>query len=591
MLNRLTTAARVSRLVMATLHEHLSDDPVQLAVLVGQRLPSRARGAVAHGVMSVAPPRTIAYSLGQWFSGRRTEVLSALHSAAEAGAPQPRLERLASLAVATGQARDAERLADLVASQRGALLSARARWLQGRLGEALQRLPVGPTDKHAQRVRERLVGEFEVLSGRWAPRLPLPPRPLEPVDGRVLHIVTNSVPYTRSGYSLRTQHIVRAQRAAGLDPHVVTRPGYPVTVGLPTSLDGQVVDGVPHHRLLPAKLGPAPDARLTQQVELTAHLVERLRPSVLHATSHYINGLVALALGERYRLPVVYEVRGFLEETWVSRLGPDAENTDRYRLSRERETECMQRADLVVTLGEVMRDEIAARGIDPEKILVAPNAVDDGFLAPPPDPAGLRAHLGVRPDEIVLGTVTSVVPYEGLDTLVNAVRLLKNRGKAVRLLVVGDGVELPALQRQAAELGLAGIATFTGRVPHDHVRDYHAAIDVFVLPRRDDRVCRLVTPLKPIEAMATGRPVVASDLPALREIVQHQKTGALFPADDASALAAAVEPLLSDGALRSSLGSAARAWVAEGRTWASNAQRYRAAYAALGAARREGNRS
>jgi glycosyltransferase involved in cell wall biosynthesis len=392
--------------------------------------------------------------------------------------------------------------------------------------------------------------------------------------------VNDALPTTSAGYTIRTHQIVLAQRAAGLDPHVVTRCGFPVTQG---KLDGRrlvELDGIPYHRLLPWVMPAQADRKA---VELAARLTERLRPSVLHAASNYANARVALALAERYRLPVVYEVRGFWEDTWLSRY-PDAAklaDSERYKRNRDLETQCMLAADLVVTLGEAMRDEIVKRGVPADKVLIVPNAVSAEFLEPLPGPGNLRESLKIKPGEHVVGVVSSLVPHEGIGTLLQATQLLRARGVPVKALIVGDGPERPVLQRQAASLTDAAI--FTGRVPAAKVREYHALLDIFVVPRTPDRVCQLVTPLKPVEAMASGLCVVASEVEALAEIIKHEVTGALTIPQDPVSLADCLQGLLYSPNIRKKLGENARQWAAAGRTWAHNAARYRDAYARLGA--------
>ena len=181
----------------------------------------------------------------------------------------------------------------------------------------------------------------------------------------------------------------------------------------------------------------------------------------------------------------------------------------------------------------------------------------------------------------MVGTTTSCVGYEGLDVLLDAVSLLRERGEPVHALIVGDGPELPALRARAERSGLNGAAHFTGRVPADRVRHHHAALDVFVVPRRDERVCRLVTPLKPVEAMAGGLPVVASDLPALREIVEPGVTGELIPAGDSARLADVVANLAYSRRKRNSYGRAGQKRVGVDRTWTQAVYRYNQAYRVL----------
>jgi glycosyltransferase involved in cell wall biosynthesis len=235
-----------------------------------------------------------------------------------------------------------------------------------------------------------------------------------------------------------------------------------------------------------------------------------------------------------------------------------------------------------VTLGEAMRDEIIERGVDPDKVIIVPNGVSEEFLRPLPDDNGqLKARLGIQPGEHVVGLVSSLVAHEGIGTLLEAVKILGDRGVRTRALIVGDGPERSALQRQAQDLGIDAI--FPGRVPMSQVRQYHAVLDVFVVPRTPDRVCQLVTPLKPVEAMASGLPVVVSAVKALSEIVSDKATGRLSPPLDPGALADTLQGLLEDRDLRAKLGANAREWVARDRTWAHNAARYREAYQRLGA--------
>ena len=400
----------------------------------------------------------------------------------------------------------------------------------------------------------------------------------------MLHIVTDALPSTSAGYTVRTQEIALAQRAAGLDPHVVTRIGFPVTAG---AIDGRKtvsVDGVPYHRLLPWVMPGRMDALYETHLRYAAELTTELKPAVLHAASNYANAVIALALRDATRLPVVYEVRGFWEDTWLSRHAGtrDLKLSDRYRLTRALETHCMKSADLVVTLGEAMRDEILERGVDPDKVIIVPNGVSEEFLRPLPDDQGkLKASLGIKPGEHVVGLVSSLVAHEGIGTLLEAVKILNDRGVRTRALIVGDGPERPALQRQAAALGIDAI--FPGRVPMSQVRAYHAVLDVFVVPRTPDRVCQLVTPLKPVEAMASGLPVVVSGVRALSEIVNDKVTGLVSAPLDPAALADALSGLLDSPELRAELGANAREWVARDRTWAHNAARYREAYERLGA--------
>ena len=569
---------RVLVLAASIAWRHVSDDPVRALLLSGRLLPGPLRGW-----LRFAGPYGRAATL--WGTGERDAALAALSDS-------PR--RLAAFALAVDQpAVAASAIARLTAAgrpkDRQPVLTARLAWREGRLTEALANLD-GASGTQARRLRVTLAAEQRILDGT-SPRLPARPEPAgtkpakakPAIGGRVLHLVTDALPATSAGYTIRTHEIVLAQRAAGLDPHVVTRAGYPVTQG---RLDGRQLvelDGISYHRLLPARLPAQPAAVADLGLAMAAELTSRLRPSVLHAASNFANARIALALRERYHLPVVYEVRGFWEDTWLSR-HPDAARlagSELYLGNRELETRCMLAADLVVTLGEAMREEIMARGVPAGKILIVPNAVGPDFLSPLPDATALGRELGIGPEEYVAGVVSTLSPYEGIGTLLEATALLRARGVPARALIVGDGTERAALQRQAARAGLAQAAIFTGRVPAAKVREFHALLDVFVVPRTSDRVCQLVTPLKPVEAMASGICVVTSEVKALTEIVKHEVTGALTVPQDPVSLANCLERLFYSPDIRRKLGDNAREWVARDRTWALNAARYQDAYARL----------
>jgi glycosyltransferase involved in cell wall biosynthesis len=565
---------------------HAAADPVRALLLAWRVLPAPLRGW-----LRLAGP--YGRSAVLWGAGDRDAALASL-----AGSPR----RLAAFALAADQPAAAAAAVDRLArgDRHRPVLTARLAWREGRLTDALHAVDHA-SGRSARRLRATLAAEQPLLPGQsmivnsFGHIAPVSVRDHETRQGgaaragfepgRVLHLVTDALPATSAGYTIRTHEIALAQRVAGLDPHVATRAGYPVTQG---RIDGRrlvELDGVPYHRLLPWRMPGRADTLARQGLELADALTRQLRPAVLHAASNYANARLALALRERYGLPVVYEVRGFWEDTWLSRYPDAAEraSSELYQRNRDLETRCMLAADLVVTLGEAMREEIAARGVPGEKILIVPNAVSGEFLQPLPDAATLREDLGIKPDEYITGVVSSLVPHEGIGTLLGATAILRARGVPVRALIVGDGPERAALQRQAVQAGLAEAAVFTGRVPASKVRQFHALLDIFVVPRTPDRVCQLVTPLKPVEAMASGLCVVTSEVKALTEIVKHEVTGMQTVPQDPVSLADCLEYLIYSPDIRRKLGDNAREWVARDRTWSHNAARYRDAYARLGA--------
>ncbi len=474
------------------------------------------------------------------------------------------------------------------------LARARLAFDQGRYTDALghAEAAVGLGASGAPAFAERVRGHLMILRPEWLPDPRWDGQRTAAVrgqvtKGRILHLVTVSLPYRLAGYTVRTQSVIRAQIEAGLDAHVATRAGFPRRDGFPDAPVDELVDGVPYHRLAPdlTVLG-RPDRTLTEAAIATAALVERLRPAALQPASNYLQARLAFAVARPVGLPVVYEVRGFWEESWAAGQGLDetqALATDRYWMSREAETAAMLEADAIVTLSETMRREIIDRGCPPDRITVVPNAVEIERFDPVTRDDALASSLGIEPSDLVVGYISTFNAYEGIPVLLEAAARLRAQGRRLRVLLVGDGDQEAVIREAGRRLGLDdGTLVMPGRVSHGRIRGYYSLIDVFVVPRIASRVSRLVAPLKPFEAMALERAVVVSDLPVLREIVTPNETGMTFTADDPDDLARVVGGLLDDPALRARLGRQAREWIAIERTWAENGRRYRELYERLG---------
>ena len=562
-------------LAATTASRHVSDDPVVLSLQVSRRLPARLVQPLAKAVCrvfprSVAAPALIAASVSGDAAGleRRFEIALAQ------GLAGNRARIAADVALAAGQPDWADKfLPAAKGAKRLPSTVARRKWYDGDMQGAVDALTSqnGSMKWH----QRRLAGELRTFSG-WQPELGHVS--MDPVAGRVLHFLTNSLPHTGSGYAQRGHSILTAQRDAGWDVLAVTRLGYPVQVGKVTAHEQDVVDGVTYRRMIPSRLAATADARLQQEAEHLLQIALEFRPQVLHTTTHFANGLVVGAVARALDIPWVYEVRGQLADTWASTRAEDAKSSQRYVQFQASEASVMADVDQIVTLGEAMQESIVGAGVPAEKILLAPNAVGGAFLNAPKTTTEARTALGLDPELNYIGTVSSLVDYEGIDHLVEAFALLEPAFPQLRLLIVGNGTSLPVLQDQVKRLGLANKTVFTGRVPRESTPLYHQALDVFVVPRKDMDVTRVVTPLKPVEALASARPVVASDLPALREIVESSVNGMLCAPDNPSQLASVLSLLLNDPVLRERLGQTGRKRVLQTRTWAANAAAYSAAY-------------
>jgi PEP-CTERM/exosortase A-associated glycosyltransferase len=390
---------------------------------------------------------------------------------------------------------------------------------------------------------------------------------------RVLHILDHSVPL-QSGYVFRTLAILREQRALGWETLHLTGPKQGTGAATEEQVNGWHFYRTPGARsLLDAVTGVAEIKLMGNIASRLDEVARRVRPDVLHAHSPVLNAIPALRVGRRLGIPVVYELRALWEDAAVDH-GTARQGGLRYRVSRGLESWVLRRADAVTTICEGLRRDIVARGIPPEKVTVIPNAVDvEAFAARGAADARLKHELGLD-GAPVLGFIGSFFAYEGLAVLLRALRLLNAQGEPLRVLLVGGGRQEAELKRLAAELGIENQVVFAGRVPHHHVQRYYDLIDVLVYPRLSMRLTELVTPLKPLEAMAQGRLVVASDVGGHRELIRDGETGTLFKAGDPEALAGAVRLLLNQPARWPGLKAAARRYVETERNWKGSVARY-----------------
>ncbi len=394
---------------------------------------------------------------------------------------------------------------------------------------------------------------------------------------RILHVFDHSLPL-HSGYTFRSANILRQQRRMGWETWHLTSPKQ-----VNCQVAEEEADGLHFYRTaLPtgvmSRLPGLNQWALMQATERRLlELAQRLKPDLLHAHSPVLNAYPALAVGRRLGIPVVYEIRAFWEDAAVDH-GTQSEGGLRYRLTKALETHAVRRADQVVTICEGLRRDLVSRGIPADKIGVVPNAVDaEAFtLGGRPDPE-LRARLGLT-GKRVLGFIGSFYAYEGLDLLLEALPRMLAAAPDIRVLLVGGGPQEANLKAQAQALGVADKVVFTGRVPHAEVGRYYDQIDLLVYPRHCMRLTELVTPLKPLEAMAQGRLFVASDVGGHRELIRDGETGLLFKAEDVDALAKrALEALnLPDGG--ETLRRNGRRYVETARNWAATVANYRAIY-------------
>ena len=304
------------------------------------------------------------------------------------------------------------------------------------------------------------------------------------------------------------------------------------------------------------------------------------KAELIHAHTPYRVGLPALKAARKLRLPFVYEMRGMWEETAVAN-GRWRANGPAYRRFQRFENKVLRAADSVVCISETLKHEAISRGIDATKITVVTNAaqiIDDSDLQKHETFDRVVASLGLKPSTRVIGYIGSLREMEGVDLTAEAVAELMKQDFDVRFFVLSGTAGQEELRNLCDRLELGDSAIITGPVPHQFVPQFYQLIDIFVVSRPDAAVTRLVTPLKPFEAMAMKRAVVTSNLDALQEIVADNETGLLFQAGNLSSLVETIKRLVIDEKLISSLGNNAYDWIIHNRTWELVVKNYAVAY-------------
>ncbi len=531
------------------------EDPTLLAVQTSRRLPRPLRDQLARAT-GWFPKSSTTRAFLEFASDKPQAARRTLEELARGRTPRTTLEK------------ELRAQLSLPAEDEHSDAAARAAWFAGDLDRA--------RTLSSARLGMRYRGEAQVLtpgSGMVLPPHPVTPPPYGPL--RVFHFLTNSLPWTRSGYTVRTQALLEAEQGAGIVVGAATRLAYPTLIGRPWAGKEEVVGGIRYHRLQPRTLPRTVDRRLLLQARMLAEEVAKFRPHVLHTTTNYENALTVDAVSRATGIPWVYEMRGNMEESWLARqpeeLRTYRRNSQRFSLMRQRETEMALRADRVVVLSNVQKKDLVSRGVPGGKITIAPNSVEDVLVEVERNPRAARERLGL-PDGFWVGTVTAVVDYEGLPTLLEAAAALARIGLPVNVAIVGDGVALPALKDLAEELGVFDRVVFPGRVDAEEALDWYQALDAFVVPRVDTQVTRNVTPIKGMQARALGVPLIVSDLPALREAYCADGAAIPVPAGDADALAAALKATWAEPLEAENRAAAARSSTS---TWTRVAGRIR----------------
>ncbi|MFD2191867.1 glycosyltransferase [Pistricoccus aurantiacus] len=402
----------------------------------------------------------------------------------------------------------------------------------------------------------------------------------------VVHLHKTAYPYENTGGAIRCLNTALSQQRIGIDPYIITPIGYPRSVGIEGAKNREMIEGIEHFRIggnTDGLRGISLPDRTSYSAFHLAKLIKERGANVIHAASGvrgYELALQALALKRLTGLPLLYEVRSFHEHTWTP-VRSDAIELEKTQLRIIKEDFCMAEADFVTTISFSMQKILIERGVPPDKIAVIPNAIDEAkYLGKTFSPMPIPALEGA---EMVVGYISNMSRREGHQYLIRAIHQLREQTRRdIRGLLVGNGPERENLERLAAELGMAEVIAFPGEVDHSQINAYYKAIDLFVIPRIPDYAADWVTPLKPYEAMALERPIIVTDLPALKEVVgENEERGLVAKPADVESLVGQLQRYIDDPMMRQHKVETAREWVFAERTWSANAKRYETIYRRL----------
>ena len=395
---------------------------------------------------------------------------------------------------------------------------------------------------------------------------------------KILHIFDHSLPL-HSGYTFRSGAILAQQQKLGYQTLHLTSAKHP-----DTEQTEEHASGLHFYRTKrwQSRFWQLPVLRELAVVLATRgrlkQLINEQQPDILHAHSPALNALAALWAARQSRTPLIYEIRAFWEDAAVDH-GSCKEGDLRYRLTRALETYVCKRAHAITTICQGLRDDLIARGIAPEKITVIPNAVNPQQFTPINSRHPQLAEQYGLTNKPVLGFIGSFYAYEGLDLLIRALPLIKQQLPDVRLLLIGGGPQEEALRLLVQQLELSDCVIMPGRVPHQEVMQYYSLIDLLVYPRKAMRLTELVTPLKPLEAMAQGMLLLASDVGGHPELIEHGQTGWLFQRNNIEDLAEqAIRILRNLGGYAEQMRLNGQQFVKEQRNWTVSVSRYQPVY-------------
>lgn len=381
----------------------------------------------------------------------------------------------------------------------------------------------------------------------------------------------SSLPYFSGGYATRAHGLISAINGHGLDTRAYTRPNFPYDVkkDIEEVKKEIAIDNVAYKKTSCDSVRLKDEATyMLDCIDVFDEVIQKENPAYVHGRSTYQIALPALIAAKKNNLPFVYEVSGLWEVVHESRATAPQRKHETERM-RYLEAMTAKKADIVFTLTGAMKDELILRGVDESKISILPNCTNPDKFKPKSKDKDLLEKLGIEESESIIGYIGSFQDYEGLDDLIDACEILhqKNPSLKFRLLLVGDGPYFKNITEKIAKSIVKERIILTGRVPHAHAADYYSIVDIAPFPRKSWPVCEMVSPMKPLEALAMEKTVLVSSVSALSEMVVNNETGFIFEKGSTVDLAERLAYLINNPSVREKVGTRAREWVYKNRTW------------------------
>lgn len=393
---------------------------------------------------------------------------------------------------------------------------------------------------------------------------------------RIALCLHNTILSHENGYALRSDKILNALIDSGWDVRAYQR--------RPAIFDESTPDQIGNYSFLKSISSSSMTGNVLDYIDGYADVLETRfsvdKISIVHACSNYITGLAACEAAERLNLPFIYEVRGFWELTrLVSE--PHFRDSIGFNIQRHLETKCARAADHVIAISEPVKMELIKRGVSADKISISRNGIGLGEELSLENSKGQK-DVRNKEAKLVIGFAGSVTPYEGLETLLYAVSELDVASEILQVCIVGDGPSLLPLQNLTNSLNLQKSVKFTGRLPYSDMPKAYSKFDMVYCGRVDSLVTRLVSPLKALEGLGYGKPVIASDLPALRDLLGTGEHVLYIQPDNVSELVNLIDSMIKSSEMLSLRGDKGRLWCQNNRSWSESVRSTESVYGLVG---------